>query len=167
MVRVQALDAKFIGDHMGGVAVTLKDARTGAGLANGLTKGGTGDNQRIIRAPRTRGGGVTDSATAGFEAILDLKEPTLVRAEAAGPMGKPRASIRVTSELWVIPGRDILGDGWILTLPGLVVEPTASSTPEGAVTITAKVALMYGCPIEKGGRGTRPISPGSAEPEAS
>ncbi|WP_156390832.1 MULTISPECIES: hypothetical protein [unclassified Caulobacter] len=151
MVRAQALDAKFIGDHMGGVRIRLKDARTGAVLAEGLTKGGTGDTQRIVRAPRARGDSVTDTATAGFEAVLDLKRPTLVRAEATGPMGKPGASIVVTSSLWIVPGRDILGDGWTLTLPGLVVEPSAATTSDGAVAITAKVAPMCGCPIEKDG----------------
>ncbi|WP_422182359.1 hypothetical protein [Caulobacter sp.] len=151
MVRAQALDAKFIGDHMGGVAITLKDARTGAVLAKGLTKGGTGDTKRIMRTPRTRGDSVTDAATAGFEAVLDLKRPTLVRAEATGPMGKPGSSRHATSSLWIIPGRNLLGDGWILTLPGLVVEPSASLTPEGAATLSAKIALMCGCPIEAGG----------------
>jgi len=151
MVRAQALDAKFIGDNMGGVAITLKDARTGALLAKGLTKGGTGDTKQIMRTPRTRGESVTDAATAGFEAVLDLKQPTLVRAEATGPMGKPGSSSHTASNLWIIPGRDILGDGWILTLPGLVVEPSASRAPGGAVTITAKIALMCGCPIEAGG----------------
>lgn len=151
MVRAQALDAKFIGDHMGGVAITLRDERTGAVLAKGLTRGGTGDTQRIMRTPRTRGDSVTDTGTAGFEAILDLKAPTLVLAEAVGPMGKPGSSIRVTSSLWIVPGRDILGDGWILTLPGLVVEPNTSIAADGAVTLTAKIALMCGCPIESGG----------------
>lgn len=151
MVRAQALDAKFIGDHMGGVAIILKDARTGAVLAKGLTKGGTGDTKRIMSTPRTRGDSVTDAATAGFEAVLDLKQPTLVRAEATGPVGKPGSSSQTTSNLWIIPGRDILGDGWILTLPGLVVEPSVSTTPEGAVTLSAKIALMCGCPIEAGG----------------
>lgn len=151
MVRAQALDAKFIGDHMGGVAITLKDARTGAVLAKGLTRGGTGDTQRIMRAPRVRGDSVTDAATAGFEAVLDLKAPTLVRAEATGPMGKPGSSILVTSSLWIIPGRDVLGEGWILTLPGLVVEPNAKTSADGLVTLTAKVSLMCGCPIESGG----------------
>lgn len=151
MVRAQALDAKFIGDHMGGVQITLKDARTGAVLARGLTKGGTGDTPRIMRAPRLRGDHVTDAATAGFEAVFDLKQPTLVEAEATGPMGHPRSSVRVTSTLWIIPGRDISGDGWVLTLPGLVVEPTTVTSADGALAVTAKVALMCGCPIERDG----------------
>lgn len=150
MVRAQAQDAKFIGDHMGGVQITLIDARTGAVLAKGLTKGGTGDTPRIMKTPRTRGMNLADPSTAGFEAVLDLKQPTLVRVEAVGPFGKPGASIKVSSTQWILPGRDIVGDGWVLNFPGLVVEPTATVTASG-LQIDAKVSLMCGCPIEPGG----------------
>ena len=151
MVRAQAHDAKFIGDHMGGVQVTLVDARTGVVLAKGLTKGGTGDTPRIMKTPRTRGMSLADPLSAGFEAVLDLKQPTLVRVEAVGPVGKPAASIKVSSTQWIFPGRDILGDGWVLDFPGLVIEPMATVTPGGALQISAKVSLMCGCPIEPGG----------------
>jgi hypothetical protein len=151
MVRAQAQDAKFIGDHMGGVQVTLTDARSGAVLAKGLTKGGTGDTPRIMKTPRTRGLGLTDSSAAGFESVLDLKQPTLVRVDAVGPVGKPDAAIKVSSTQWVLPGRDIVGDGWVLNFPGLVIEPTAMAAPGGALQISAKVSLMCGCPIEPGG----------------
>lgn len=150
MIRAQALDAKFIGDHMGGVRVTLTNARTGAVLAKGLIKGGTGDTPRIMGA-RTRGVAVADPATAGFEATLDLKRPTLVRADATGPEGKPGSAISVSSSLWIIPGRDVVGDGWVLTFPGLVVEPTATPGADGMLTISAKVSPMCGCPIEPKG----------------
>lgn len=151
MVRAQALDAKFIGDHMGGVRVTLTDARTGAVLAKGLTTGGTGDTPRIMKAPRVRGADLADAATAGFLATLDLKQPTLVRAQAEGPAGHPAAAIKVSSSLWVLPGRDVTGDGWVLTFPGLVIEPTTAPAAEGVLRVTAKVSLMCGCPIEPGG----------------
>ena len=151
MVRAQAQDAKFIGDHMGGVQITLTNARTGAVLAKGLTKGGTGDTPRIMKTPRTRGMSLADPSAAGFEAILDLKQPTLVRVEAVGPVGKPGASIKVSSTQWILPGRDIVGDGWVLDFPGLVIEPTATIAPGGALKISAKVSLMCGCPIEPGG----------------
>jgi hypothetical protein len=151
MVRAQAQDAKFIGDHMGGVQITLTNARTGIVLAQGLTKGGAGDTSRIMKAPRTRGIGVTDGSTAGFEATLDLKQPTLVRVDAVGPIGKPGASIKVTSSQWILPGRDVTGDGWVLLFPGLVIEPTTAVSPGGALQISAKVSLMCGCPIEPGG----------------
>lgn len=36
--------------------------------------------------------GVTDASTAGFEAVLDLKRPTLVRVDAEGSIGKPGGS---------------------------------------------------------------------------
>lgn len=151
VVRAQAHDAKFIGDHMGGVQITLSDARTGAVLAKGLTKGGTGDTARIMKAPRTRGMSLTDPSAAGFEAVLDLDRPTLVRVDAVGPVGKPDAAITVSSTQWVLPGRDIAGDGWVLDFPGLVIEPTTTSAPDGVLKINAKVSLMCGCPIEPGG----------------
>ena len=151
VVRAQAQDAKFIGDHMGGVQITLTDARTGAVLAKGLTKGGTGDTQRIMKTPRTRGMGLTDPSAAGFEAVLDLKQPTLVRVDAVGPVGKPGAAIKVSSTQWILPGRDMVGDGWVLNFPGLVIEPTTTISPDGALQISAKVSLMCGCPIEPGG----------------
>jgi hypothetical protein len=151
MVRAQALDAKFIGDHMGGVKITLSDARTGRVLAKGVTKGGTGDTARIMKAPHVRGAPLSDAQTAGFDAVLDLDQPTLVRADAEGPLGKPGSSIHVASSLWVIPGRDIAGDGWVLSFPGLAIEPTATPAGPGALRIEAKISLMCGCPIEPDG----------------
>jgi hypothetical protein len=151
MVRAKAQDAKFIGDHMGGVQITLTDVRTGAVLAKGLTKGGTGDTPRIMKTPRTRGMSLADPSAAGFEAILDLKQPTLVRVDAVGPVGKPRAAIKVSSTQWILPGHDIVGDGWVLDFPGLVIEPSATFASDGALQINAKVSLMCGCPIEPGG----------------
>lgn len=150
-VRAQAMDAKFIGDHMGGVAVTLTDARSGKVLAKGTIKGGTGDTARIMRAPRSRGTVVSDAGAAGYVATLDIHEPTLVRVEAVGPLGKPGASITVTSSLWVIPGHDITGDGLVLTFPGLVVEPEFDAGDGAEARIRAKISPMCGCPIDAGG----------------
>lgn len=150
MVRGQALDAKFIGDHMGGIEVTLTDPK-GHILARGLAKGGTGDTSRIMKAPLVRGQAITDGATSGFEAVLDLDQPTLVTATARGPMGKPASAITVTSQMWILPGRNITGDGWVLTFPGLVIEPRIEVKSGGEVALAAHVSLMCGCPIEPGG----------------
>ena len=151
MIRAQSLDAKFIGTHTGGVRITLTNARTGAVLARGLITGGTGDTPRIMKTPHERGAPLAIGDTAGFDAVLDLKAPTLVRAEAEGPMGRPASVIHVSSSLWVIPGHDIGGDGWVLNFPGLVIEPTATPAPDGAIRIGAKITMMCGCPIEPGG----------------
>lgn len=151
MVRAQAQDAKFIGDHVGGVQIILTDARTGKILAKGLTRGGTGDTPRIMNAPRVRGAKLTDGQTAGFDAVVDISEPTLLRVQAVGPVGKPASSVEVSSTLWVIPGRDILGDGVVLTFPGLVVEPAAALEADGLIYLQAKISPMCGCPIDAGG----------------
>jgi len=151
MVRARSLDAKFIGTAMGGVQVTLTDARTGAVLAKGLTQGGTGDTDAIMRTPHARGAPLADAKTAGYEAVIDIARPTLVRAEALGPAGKPASAITVSSSLWVLPGRDVSGDGWTLTFPGLVIEPVATPAEDGTLKVAAKVTLMCGCPIEPGG----------------
>ena len=151
MVRAQAQDAKFIGDHMGGVQVTLSDAHTGKVLAKGLIKGGTGDTARIVKAPRLRGAQISDAETAGFDAVVDIAEPTLVRVDAVGPIGKPASSIKVASTLWVVPGHDITGDGLVLTFPGLVVEPSSSVDADGQLRLLAKISPMCGCPIDASG----------------
>ena len=151
MVRALAADAKFIGDQMGGVKVTLSDAATSRVIARGLIKGGTGNTTRIMKTPRVRGAPISDVDTAGFEAVLDIKEPTLVRVDAEGPVGKPGASIRVSSTQWVLPGRHVGGDGWILTFPGLVIEPQTAAGDGAGLKVEAKVSLMCGCPIEPGG----------------
>lgn len=150
-VRAIARDAKFIGDAMGGVTITLTDAKSGRRLASGLTKGGTGDTGKLIVNPRVRGQPLATPGAAAFTATLDIDRPTLVRAEAVGPVGKPDATIRVSAVQWILPGKPIAGDGWVLELPGLVVEPAWVAAAGGPPTITAKVALMCGCPIEPGG----------------
>jgi hypothetical protein len=151
VVRTIARDAKFIGDAMGGVEITLTDARSGKRLGRGLTAGGTGDTRRLIVEPRVRGKALATPEAARFETTIDIDRPTLVRAEARGPLGKPGAVITVASMMWLLPGQNLDGDGWVLELPGLVVEPAWTRGPDGALQIAAKVTLMCGCPIEPGG----------------
>ena len=150
VVRALSKDAKFIGDSMGGVQVTLTDAATGHELAKGVITGATGDTQKIMIAPRQRGLAISTPETAAFRTTLDLDRPTLVKAEAVGPLGKPASQITVTSMKWLAPGQSLAGDGWVLEFPGLVVEPAVAVYTSG-LRINAKVTLMCGCPIEPGG----------------
>ncbi|HEX8412979.1 MAG TPA: hypothetical protein VF637_03720 [Sphingomicrobium sp.] len=150
MVRAQSADAKFIGTSMGGVRVVLRDARSKKVLAQGLIAGATGDTNRLVIEPRRRGDAGSDAQSAGFEAVLDVAEPTLVQVEGFGPVAKPGAAITVTSSLWILPGRHVAGDGLILTFPGLVVEPDVLPG-SGGLAVSAKVTLMCGCPLEPGG----------------
>ena len=151
MIRAQSEDAKFIGDHTGGVDVTLRDAGSGAVLAHGLIKGGTGDTARIMTQPQARGADITDAATAGYDAVIDIARPTLVEVEARGPLGFPAQAITVRSTRWIVPGHPLTGDGWVLKFPGLVVTPAAERMGDGTVHVNATVTMLCGCPITLGG----------------
>lgn len=157
-VRVISKGAKFIGTSMGGVLVTLRDVHTGELLAQGLTAGGTGSTMRIMREPHERGTMLSTPDAAKFDATLELTAPRLIEVRAQGPMGQPQASNTVTATQWLIPGRRLTGgDGWLLEMPGLVVDVLAppahtridrSST---GVRLRANVTMMCGCPITPGG----------------
>jgi hypothetical protein len=157
-VRVLARDAKFIGTGMGGVRVTLRDAGTGKVLAEGETRGGTGDTGRIMRRPHRRGEALSEGGAAAFSATLDLDAPTRVEVVAEGPARPAGAAGRVTATQWVVPGRHLTGgDGWLLVMPGFavaVVDPPADLALGGAprpVALTVDVTMMCGCPVEPGG----------------
>lgn len=154
-VTVHAIsqDAKFIGDSMGGVEVVLRDAKTGKQLAKGITAGDTGDTKKIMEAVGRSPMRITPEA-AHYSTALDISVPTLVRVELHGPLGRPLTMQRATSERWLVPGVSAAADkAWVVELPGLAIE--VNGTPaliQGrAVPLTAKVALMCGCPITAGG----------------
>jgi hypothetical protein len=157
-IRVISKDAKFIGTSMGGMRITLRDAHTGEVLARGLTEGGTGNTPRIMQADGRRAQ-LSDNSTAKFVAILDLSEPRLIEVEAFGPLAQVQGAHRAVSSQWVVPGKNVSGgDGWVLELPGFVVDvlgppahmrlPVKTTT---SVDVRANVVMMCGCPIEPGG----------------
>lgn len=156
-VRVLSKDAKWIGSSMGGAQIIVRDAHSGAILAQGLTKGDTGNTKRMMQEPQDRRVPMSDDKSAKFETTLDLDTPRLIEVEAFGPMGQMQAAHKVTSTQWVVPGRGITGgDGWVLELPGFVVDvldPPAHVKLTGvkSVGITANVTMMCGCPIEPKG----------------
>lgn len=154
-VKVHAIsqDAKFIGDSMGGVEVILRDAKTGKILAKGITVGGTGDTKKVMEAVG-RSPTLTTPDAAHYSTTLDISVPTLVTVELRGPLGRPLTMQRATSERWLVPGiTAAAGNGWVVELPGLAIEVDGASTliAGRAATLTAKVALMCGCPITPGG----------------
>ncbi|MBC2667792.1 hypothetical protein ACFOON_01255 [Novosphingobium piscinae] len=150
LVRVISQDAKFIGDHTGGAAVVLRDAESQAVLAEGRTRGGTGDTGLIMQATGRSPRRATPD-TAGFSAVLEIDRPTLVRLEVQGPLDRPGSAVRITAERWIMPGEPVTaGDGWVVELPGLAVTPTVSLTG-GMLAVSAQVEPLCGCPIAPGG----------------
>lgn len=153
-VRVISQGAKFIGSSMGGVHVTLEDARTGEVLASGVTRGDTGDTKTIMKTPHPRRTPLSTEGAARFDATIDLDAPTYVRATVRGPLVQEQAANTVSATRWVLPGRGITGgDGWLFEMPGMVVDvlsPPAhvklSGLPQ-TVEVAANVMMMCGCPI--------------------
>lgn len=158
-VRVLSKDAKFIGTSMGGMRVMLRDARSGELLSEGVTAGGTGDTGKIMHEDGGRRINMADDSAASYDTTLDLEQPRLIEAQVYGPLGQPQAAHRASATQWVIPGGDLsVGDGWVIELPGFVVnilEPAAaqgwSSADSDGVKVTANVMMMCGCPITPGG----------------
>jgi hypothetical protein len=157
VVRTIARGAKFIGTSMGGMRVVLRDVETGAILAQGVTAGSTGDTQQIMGV-RNRTTALANADAAAFRTTLDLDAPRLVEVEASGPVGQPQAATRVTARQWIVPGRHIRdGDGWLLEVPGFIVDILAPAAHVSlrsgtrSLDVRANVTMMCGCPVEPGG----------------
>jgi len=160
MVRAKAKDAKFVGSSIGGAHIIVRNTLNGEILAEGNTVGATGNTTLIMKSPHERYTQLADDKTAGFLAVLDIDEPTFVRVEVLSPINKKNAQIQASTELWLIPGKDILGDGIVVEIPGFVIDILKPNThqyialesvPESGLEIEANIVMMCGCPIEKDG----------------
>lgn len=156
MIRVQSKDAKFIGTSIGGAKILIKEANTEKILAEGITSGSTGNTDLIMKEPRSRGKRITDEETAGFKAVLNIDKPVFVTIEAIAPFNKKQAAIKSSTQLWIIPGKDITGEGIVLEVPGFVVDILSPQTHErisskNEIEIKANVVMMCGCPVTKDG----------------
>jgi hypothetical protein len=155
-VRAKAKDAKFIGTSIGGAQIIIKNASTGEILAEGITSGSTGNTEKIMKTPHKRGEPITNDKTAGFTADLDLKEPVFVTVEAYAPVLKKQAAVLSSTQLWLIPGKNIEGEGLILDIPGFVVDILSPQTHESIsagseLRLKANVVMMCGCPTSPDG----------------
>lgn len=151
MIRAKAVDAKYIGTSVGGVRVAVEDAETGEILNQGWINGSTGDTDTLIKNPIKRGQTLTTDKTAGYLATIDIDTPRLLRFKLIGPYGYRQSLQEATVTSWVIPGKDILGDGITLTMPGFIVDAWTQVLAGGKVEFYTKASLLCGCPITKDG----------------
>ncbi len=155
IVRAVSQDAKIIGDGVGGARITIVDASTGDTLASGLQAGGTGDTDAIMKTPRERHGTVYGTTgAAGYEAILKLDRPTQVEIIAEGPLKFPQAVQKASATMLVVPGKDVVGEGVVLTLHGFIVDimpPEGHFGAGSTIPIRAMVTMACGCPTQPGG----------------
>lgn len=150
MVRALAADAKFIGTSMGGMRVTMRDVRSGDTLASGTTEGPTGDTDAIMQAAG-RSPARTNSDAAGYLALIDIDEPTLVELTVEGPLEHPGSATIVTARRWVMPGQDVIAaDGWVIEVPGIVITPKVAQVGDH-LEFAPTIELMCGCPITADG----------------
>jgi hypothetical protein len=157
-VHVIGKDSKFVGTSMGGMRITIRDADSGAILADGVTAGSTGDTNKLMKEDRKRGVAISTDDAARYTATIDLSEPRLLEISAFGPLAQRQSATRVTVTQWVVPGKHITsGDGLMLELPGFVVDvlgPPAHVKLKGVpqtVNVAANVMMMCGCPTSSGG----------------
>ena len=127
-IRAKAKDAKFIGTPIGGAEVIVKNDLTGEILASGLTSGGSGNTDVIVKNPITRGQSITDNTTAKFVASVNITEPTFADIEVIAPVNRRNGTVKASTQVWLIPGKDILGDGIVLEIPGLIVDVVYPTT---------------------------------------
>jgi hypothetical protein len=120
VIRAKSKDAKFVGTRMG-AHVVVRDSESGRVLAEGVTSGGTGDTGTIMIKPKTRFGAIAGGA-AKFETSIDIDEPRLVTIEVQAPSVSKGNMIKSTTQMWVIPGKDITGEGIIIEVPGFAVD---------------------------------------------
>lgn len=160
IVRAKAKDAKFIGSSLGGAYVIIRDKTNDKILAEGKTSGSTGNTNLIMNVPKERGNLISDEQTAKFLAIIDIDEPTFVNIEVISPFNNKQAQSKVSAELWLIPGKDILGDGIILEIPGFIIDIlkprthqyiSLNSIKNEPFKIQANIVMMCGCIIDKEG----------------
>lgn len=155
VVRAKAKDAKFIGSSMGGAHITITEVKTGKLLAEGTTEGSTGDTDKLVRQPHKRYEQLSTPGAAKFEANLSLTEPVFVKVAATAPMAQKQSQVTSSTQLWLIPGKDITGDGIVLEVPGFaidILQPQAHEfTGNREITITANAVMMCGCPTSPDG----------------
>ncbi|WP_323846296.1 hypothetical protein [Microbulbifer magnicolonia] len=156
VVRAKAKDAKFIGSSIGGAMVRIREADSGRILAEGLTRGSTGNTEVIMEKPHSRYDSIAEGA-ARFEATLDISEPVFLTVEVLAPHIKRQARVLAQTQTWLVPGKPIGGDGLIVEIPGMVVDLLSpqthfyTSADKSPFEIRANVVMMCGCPLTAGG----------------
>lgn len=160
MIRAKARDAKFIGTSLGGAHIIIRNKLNQRILAEGNSTGSTGNTDLIMKAPKVRGKSIADEQTGGFMAAVDIDEPTFVNIEVISPLNSKQAQAVVSTELWLIPGKHILGEGIILEIPGYIIDIlkprthqyiALNSIKDKPFLFQANIVMMCGCVIDRGG----------------
>lgn len=157
-IHVRTHDGKLIGSDGGGAQITVRDVSTNRIIAEGITRGGTGDTRRIMEIPRSRGNPVfTGADDARFEARLSISRPTRIEITAEGPLNYPDQMASASKMMTILPGGHITSDdGIVLELHGFLIDmlsPDTTSTlqAQSDVRVRARVRMLCSCPTQPDG----------------
>lgn len=157
LVHVLANDAKLMGTSIGGAWVTVRDVKSGEILSQGKHEGSTGDTDLIVKEPVKRGENrFPGDSPAVYQDVIELSKPTVVEISAEGPLGYPHSMQKASITTLLIPGKNMTGEGVVLTLNGFVVDLMAPESVDSVkagepFTLTTSVRMMCGCPTSPGG----------------
>lgn len=153
-IEVSALahGAKFIGDRTGGARITIADAETGAVLAEGITEGGTGDTQRIMKAKQPHWAPIVTEGAASFATTLEIEAPRRLAITAVAPMDAAlEDQVRASTVTWLLPGKPLAGEQRVvIELAGYFVTVEEVNQEDG-VSAIIDVGMLCGCPVMPGG----------------
>jgi hypothetical protein len=96
--------------------------------------------------PKTRFGSISDGA-AKFEAAIDVDEPVLITIDVAAPYIHRDNMIKTSTQMWLIPGKDITGEGVIVEVPGFSVDVRAIEKVKmvdnkAAIPVEARIVMI-------------------------
>ena len=120
-------------------------------LAHGPLEGGTGDTAALMQQPQLRGQSATTGEPASFSAELALERPTRVEIVVTGPLGVAQSAQSTALSLWLLPGEDRAQRPVILHMSGLIVDLVDYQLAAQALTVTAQVTMLCGCPLDRDG----------------
>ncbi len=151
-VRVLAHDAKFVGSGVGDVQVTVRDFTSRAVLASGFITGETGNTKTLMFTPRDRDSKLCDESSASYTTTLDIDAPRKLLVEVDGPLSAGIDAHHASKTTWLLPGKNIDGDGLLFDSYGLIVRnyhPTPHEYTKAGIpaVIGAHVTMMCGCPV--------------------
>jgi len=95
--------------------------------------------------PRRRGETVYATFnSAHFVAEIPLDRPTRVEIDTEAPLGYPQAIQKGSKTLTLIPGKDVLGEGIVIELNGLIVNvlnPSSKESLKGGETVSVRAEV--------------------------
>ena len=82
-----------------------------------------------------------------FETSIDIAEPRLVTIDVEAPYSDKTHMVKSSTQIWLIPGRDIVGEGVIIEVPGFAVDARAPeavkmSDNKAAIPLNAHIVMI-------------------------